>query len=808
MTPSFTTRRPRLARTLATTFVALATLLVVVWVAPRASGAAAAWIRTPSVRLHTLTPSGDGRLAIAGPSTRGAGAPVGLDAGMSFSMAGVTCDAPAAGTAAIRLRTSLDGAAWGPWLEAPLELAGEGTSATAFTDAVWTGPARYVQIAAVTSARGGPAALTGVRLVAIDPTEGDGVAARLTGAARRFAATVAGVSFDAPATAAAAAPVIVTRAEWGADESLRNAAPSYSPVKTAFIHHTASANLYSRADGPALVRGIYAYHTRSLHWNDIAYNFLVDRFGTIYEGRYGGVTRGVVGAHVYGFNTGSTGVSVMGTFIDAAPPAEAVTALERLLAWKLAIHGLDPTGAAKLTSGADDKYAKGAIVTFPVIAGHRQANLTECPGEALYALLPSIRANVAQRVGAAVVATLSASTPLISPNGDGVLDDTALDVAITAPAAWKLAVRDARGQTVASWRGEGAGAAVTWNGSSGDAAVPDGVYTAELTATPAGGAPVTASTAVTVDTAAPRLTGTGAPGWFSPNGDGQAESAAVTYTPAEACDVRVGVLDGNGDVVRWLHGWRARETRSYSVTWDGKIGLGAALTAPADGKYRFDVERRDAAGNIARQGVTIVVDRTVGHPAAVPATFSPGSDGVRDATALRFKLTRKATVTVRIVSGADVVRTLSLGALGPGVHRATWDGRAGSGECLASSRPTFTVTAVSTLGESGVSRTVCVDLYRPRLYAAARKATPAGARTRLSYKARDPFSARVDVRYAITDAGGRRVASGHPGRKPTGRSLSIIWRPASRGVYTVTYRAVDLGGNHEASVARTTVTVR
>jgi flagellar hook assembly protein FlgD len=807
MTGSFTARHPRLARALATIFVALAALLVAVWVAPRASGAAASWIRTPSVRLHTLAPPGDGRLAVAGPTGRGAGAPVTLDPGMRFSMAGVICDPSAAG-AAIRLRTSVDGAAWGPWLEAPLELAGEGAHATAFTDAVWTGPSRYVQVTALTGAQNGPAALTGVRLVAIDPTEDSSVAARVTGVARRFAATVAGVSLDSPAAAAAAAPVIVTRAQWGADESLRNAAPSYSPVKMTFVHHTASGNLYSRADAPALVRGVYAYHTQSLHWNDIAYNFLVDRFGTIYEGRYGGITRGVIGAHVYGFNTGSTGVSVMGTFTDEAPPAEALAALERLLAWKLGVHGLNPAATAKLTCGAADKYAKGATVTLPVIAGHRQANYTECPGTTFNALLPSVRANVVKRMGATVAATLSVSAPLISPNGDGVLDTTSLDVGITTAADWKLDVRDAGGQTVASWDGQGAAASVTWNGTSGGAGVPDGVYTAELTATLTSGEPATTSAQITVDTAAPRLSGAAAPDWFSPNGDRQTETATVSFTPAEACAVRVGILDADGDVLRWLHGWRTREARSYSVAWDGRISSAAGLAPAPDGQYRFDVERRDAAGNIARQGIKITVDRTVGFPAAVPGTFSPGEDGAMDTTALGFKLTRKATVTVRILSGSDVVRTLSLGTLAAGAHSATWDGRAGSGEYLASSRPTWAVTAVSSLGESSVRKTVVIDLYRPRLYAASGRTASRGARVRLTYKAVDPFSARVDMRYIITNAKGRRVASGHPGWQATGKSLSITWRPASRGVYTVTYRAVDRGGNREAVSARTIVTVR
>lgn len=808
MTRSFAARHPNLARALAAALVAVAVLLVAVWIAPRASGAAAAWMQSPSVRLHTLRPPGDGRLAVARPSARGAQAPVTLDAGSEFSMAGVTCDVPAAGSVTLRLRTRLDGATWGPWLEAPLEVAGEGGSATAYTDPLWTGAARYVQVEAARASSRGPSALTDVRLVAIDPTEDESVAARVTGVVRRLAATVAGVSFASPASAASTAPAIVTRSQWGADERLRSAAPSYAPVKVAIIHHTASGNLYSRSDAPALVRGVYAYHTKSLHWDDIAYNFLVDRFGTIYEGRYGGVTRGVVGAHVFGFNTGSTGISVIGTFIDVAPPAEAVTAVERLLAWKLAVHGLDPSGTAKLTCGASDRYARGATATFPVIAGHRQANYTECPGSAFYALLPSVRAAVARRMGSAVVATLSATKPLISPNGDGVLDATELDVEITTSADWRLAVKDAAGQTVASWSGQGATAAVTWNGASGGSNVRDGVYTAELTATLADGDATGATTQVTVDTAAPRLAGAAvSPASFSPNGDGQSETASVSYSPAETCSIRVGILSG-GDVVRWLQGWRAREARSYTVSWDGRVTSGSGLVFAADGAYRFVVERRDEAGNVARQGLKVILDRTLGDPAATPVTVSPNGDGVRDTTKLGFTLTRTAAVTVRVLAGDQVVRTLVLGDLAAGAHSAVWDGRAGSGEYLASSRPAFTITAVSAIGESSVSKGLVVDLYRPKLYATAGKTTSAGAATKLSCKAVDPFSAKVDVSYTVTAASGRKVASGHPGWRPTGKSFSVTWKPASRGVFTVTYRAIDLGRNHQASIARTIVTVR
>jgi flagellar hook assembly protein FlgD len=806
MTASFAMRHPRVSKTLAAAAVAVVAVLVAVWATPRASGAAATWLRTAPVHLKTLR--ADEPLAVAGPQGRGAGAPTTLNAGMTFSMVALLCDVPPAGAVTIRLRTSGDGHSWGPWFTAPLEVADERGTAQAFIDPIWTGAGQYAQVEAARNGRRGPSSLSGVRLVAIDPTEDAGVAARVTGVVRRFAATVAGLSLTADASAATAGPAIVTRAAWGADESLRSGSPSYAPVKMAFIHHTASGNDYTQADAPAIVRAIYAYHTKSLHWSDIGYNFLIDRFGTIYEGRYGGVARGVVGAQAGGFNTGSTGIAVVGTFMDQAPPTETINALEQLLAWKLAVSGVAPAGSATLTCGLTDKYVNGAKVTFPVIAGHRQANYTECPGDAFYALLPAIRANVVSRVGSAVNATVRASASLISPNGDGVLDVAQLDIGISTAADWRLMIKDAGGRTVASWTGQGASADVTWNGTSGGSDVPDGVYTAELTAIPAGGDPTSASTQVTVDTTAPRLTGAAvAPASFSPNGDGQNETASVTYAPAEACSVRVGVLDADGAVVRWLHGWQARSEKSYTVAWDGRITSGSGLTAAPDGLYRFDVERRDAAGNVARQGLKVSIDRTLASPSARPVTFSPNGDGVRDSVSVGFTLARKARVTVRVSVGGRVVRTLASEDLAAGARTVNWDGRDDSGKSLASCRPDFTVTAVSAFGESSVAAGLVVDVYRPRLYAPVGKSTTAGTSTHLGLKAADPFSAKVDVSYVVTDAKGRRVASGHPGWKPAGKSLTVAWKPASRGVFTVTWHGVDLGGNHEAGAVTTVVRV-
>lgn len=177
-------------------------------------------------------------------------------------------------------------------------------------------------------------------------------------------------------------PQIFSRAQWGANESYRDRGSlRYYEVHAGFVHHTVTTNSYSRAQVPGIIRSIYAYHTRSRGWSDIGYNYLVDRFGRVWEGRFGGIDRPVVGAHTLGYNDNAFAASALGNY-DVKSPADAmVRAFGSLMAWKLSLHGVD----ASLTS------QQVGSRRFRAISGHRDAGSTACPGRYLYNQLPRIR---------------------------------------------------------------------------------------------------------------------------------------------------------------------------------------------------------------------------------------------------------------------------------------------------------------------------------------------------------------------------------------------------------------------------------
>ena len=223
------------------------------------------------------------------------------------------------------------------------------------------------------------------------------------------------------ASAAAAQPTVIGRAEWGADESLRTCAPdSVSSIKGAIVHHTVNSNTYASGDVPGLLRGIYAYHVTGNGWCDVGYNYFVDRFGRLFEGRSGGIYKNVVGAQAQGFNAQSFGVSSLGNHDPAtsgamAPSSAVVSAIGRLVGWKAWLNGWDPNTSVSYTSAGSSRWEAGTVVTKPRVSGHRDFNLTSCPGDLMFSKLATVRstATTTYQTGVAAAASEVAATPVV-----------------------------------------------------------------------------------------------------------------------------------------------------------------------------------------------------------------------------------------------------------------------------------------------------------------------------------------------------------------------------------------------------------
>ncbi|MEO3850595.1 N-acetylmuramoyl-L-alanine amidase [Streptomyces sp. B8F3] len=225
---------------------------------------------------------------------------------------------------------------------------------------------------------------------------GDGETAPLPGRARLELVAPAdgpGVPAEPAYTTTATRPSIISRTQWGANESWRDGPPEYGSNTRAFIvHHTVDSNGYACSEAPSIIRAIYRYHTRTNGWNDIGYNFLVDKCGRIYEGRRGGVTKPVTGAHTLGFNKNTSGAAVIGSYGSASVPSKVTHALARLSKWRLDVAGHTRTGKVRLTAGkSNGKYDKGDSTTVYRVTSHRRLYPTACPGAKLYAKIGTIR---------------------------------------------------------------------------------------------------------------------------------------------------------------------------------------------------------------------------------------------------------------------------------------------------------------------------------------------------------------------------------------------------------------------------------
>jgi len=251
-------------------------------------------------------------------------------------------------------------------------------------------------------------------------TTGSSTPAERVRTAMRSAVSRVAVAALTPSTAWAQGgrPNIVPRAAWGGNMCTPRGRIGYGSVKAAFVHHTVTASAYSPQQARAAVLAICRFHRNSNGWGDIGYNFVVDRYGTIYEGRAGGVDRAVVGAQAQGWNTQSTGIANLGTFTAQPQSPQALASMARLIRWKLPLHGVPTAGTVGLVSagGATTRYPRGQTRPFNRVSGHRDGNQTSCPGTRLFAQLPDLR----RRVGGVAPA---APAPSGGEGGGGSSED-------------------------------------------------------------------------------------------------------------------------------------------------------------------------------------------------------------------------------------------------------------------------------------------------------------------------------------------------------------------------------------------------
>jgi uncharacterized protein with LGFP repeats len=453
------------------------------------------------------------------------------------------------------------------------------------------------------------------------------------------------------------APPVIPRLSWGADESIRRHPPVYAPkLVVAFVHHTAGTNGYTRAESAAIVRGIELYHVEGNGWWDIGYNFLVDKYGQVFEGRYGGVDRNVIGAHTMGFNKGSVGIAVIGDYGSSRISAAAARSLEQLLAWRLDLAHLDPLSTLTYRSGGNPRFPAGTPVLLRAISGHRDAYFTDCPGNALYAQLPAIAKAVAAFGGPKIYAPLAQT----------VETRTRFTAKLSVAQPWTVTITSSAGQQVAQGSGTGSGVDWTWDA----AAVPPDRYTWTIATADARSATgsIGRTKAVTLQNVV------AAPSQVAPG-----DTLTVGYTLSAPATVSANVVAATGEIVAPL-GVVNEPAGTWSVTYVPPPGT-------VNGPYTISLIASAGRRSTSASAPFIVDDILTG------LSVSP--------TSATFTLTRPAQlVTAQITNGAQVVATPAVIATS-GSQTITWPS-------LPAGAYTLTLTVTDDLGTFSRATTVTI----------------------------------------------------------------------------------------------------
>ena len=490
----------------------------------------------------------------------------------------------------------------------------------------------------------------------------------------------------------AGAPAIVPRSGWSADETIRRGAPSFATsLRLALVHHTAGGNGYTAAQSPSIVRAIQLYHVKGNGWNDIGYNFLVDRFGQVFEGRYGGIERNVVGAHAEGFNTGSVGVALLGEYGSLAVAQKARDALTALLAWRLDIAHVDAATTLSFISGGNARFPAGLPVFLRTVSGHRDAGFTDCPGNALYGILTQLAGDVSRR------GLPKLYSPLVTGSVPGQVRFRAR---LSSALPWTVEVSDATGIPVASSVGLGPSVDWTWDASLH----PPGSYSyaisSEESVTPAlgtiGGGEAPLSVAgLAAD-----------PETVSPNEDDVSDETTITYTLSSPANVTVKVRDDLGAEVATIAAKSWKRAAEHAIRYDPAI--------LPDGVFQIELLATATGGRQATATTQLAVSRTLGDVRAARLAFSPNADGRADRIAFRFALAAPAQIRLRILKQGKWVATPFAGPLEAGVRQVEWDGAKRVGR-LVDGNYEAVVEATDAIATTSVAVPFAADTRRPRI---------------------------------------------------------------------------------------------
>jgi hypothetical protein len=467
------------------------------------------------------------------------------------------------------------------------------------------------------------------------------------------------------------APPIIPRFSWGANEQIRRAPPRYaSAIHFAVVHHTAGTNNYTAAQSAAIVRGIEIYHVQGNGWDDIGYNLLVDKYGQVFEGRYGGVDRPVIGAHAEGFNTGSVGVAVIGDYTSARLPSAAKTALEEVLAWRLDLAHVDPLGTFQWLSGGNPRFPSGVPVLLRAIAGHRDTGYTDCPGNSLYAQLPQIAKDVAALGGPKIYA------PVVARSGEG---QTRFTARLSVAQAWTVSVVNSAGVQVGQGAGTGTAIDWTWDGSL----APPDRYSWTIATPDARSATgsLGAGAALAVQKIAALPTSV-APG----------ETTKVSYTLTAAASVTVNLVSPAGAVLATL--LTAQKPKgSQTLAFTPPPGL-------VNGSYAIVVNAMAGSKTVTGTAPIVVDDILTGLVATGPS--------------LSFTLMRAPiALAFQVLQGTQVVAAPTVPPAVVGPQTLTWDGLLADGSQAPDGTYTLSLSITDDVGVFTRTAPLTIDTTAP-----------------------------------------------------------------------------------------------